>query len=92
MNSESDDDQVPIYESVADVQLERRVAALERLAEARDVPDRTEAPAVRQTRTQNRSLEAMPHARSCRRIATAATTTVVGPTYNARILSATSLL
>jgi uncharacterized coiled-coil protein SlyX len=48
MNHVSDDDQAPIYESAFDVQLERRVAALERLAETRDVLDRTEALAARQ--------------------------------------------
>ncbi|MFI5635576.1 hypothetical protein ACIA8E_40880 [Streptomyces sp. NPDC051664] len=37
----------PIYES-PDVQLARRVAALERLAETQDILDRTEALAVRQ--------------------------------------------
>ncbi|MFI6582885.1 hypothetical protein [Embleya sp. NPDC050493] len=46
----SDDDRAPIYQSVADVQLERRVAALERLAETRDVLDRTEALAARRRR------------------------------------------
>ncbi|MGR3939428.1 hypothetical protein [Streptomyces sp. BRA346] len=38
----------PIYESAAEEQLARRVAALERLAETRDILDRTEALAARQ--------------------------------------------
>lgn len=38
----------PIYNSPADEQLARRVAALERLAETRDILDRTEALAARQ--------------------------------------------
>ncbi len=38
----------PIYESPADEQLARRVAALERLAETQDILDRTEALAIRQ--------------------------------------------
>jgi cytochrome P450 len=38
----------PIYESPADQQLARRVAALERLAETREILDRTEALAARQ--------------------------------------------
>ncbi|WP_406293441.1 hypothetical protein OG948_02510 [Embleya sp. NBC_00888] len=43
-----DDNQVPIYQGVSDVRLERRVAALERPAETRDVLDRTEASVARQ--------------------------------------------
>ncbi|MGW1269861.1 hypothetical protein [Streptomyces sp. NPDC002491] len=38
----------PIYDSPADEQLARRVAALERLAETRDILDRTEALSARQ--------------------------------------------